>query len=146
MRSILALTALLAVPFLGSATDPTAPDPVNMAGIRQSEARDFLNQLQDALRRDDRKAVAGMVSFPVLVHGSEIADADTFLGDYERIMTPALRELVLGFAPEDLWANYSGVMIGNGAVWFAGICRDADCSAHDVRIITINGVTPTEED
>lgn len=39
---------------------------------------------------------------------------------------------------ERLFANYKGVMIGNGEVWFSAVCRDTECAKYDLRIITVN--------
>ena len=55
-------------------------------------------------------------------------------------MTSELKSVILEQTAEELFNNYSGLRIGLGAIWFAGICRDGECTSYDVRIITINGV------
>jgi hypothetical protein len=72
-----------------------------MVAASGAQARDlhaFLSQLQRASQSDDRKAVAGMVRYPVTISIGglrvPIPDAATFLNRYDDIFNPALREQI----------------------------------------------------
>jgi hypothetical protein len=58
---------------------------------------------------------------------------------YRSIICKPVREVILAQKFDALFANYNGFMIGNGGVWFSGVCQDAGCHAHRIRIIAIDG-------
>ncbi|HVW76076.1 MAG TPA: hypothetical protein VHB45_00585 [Alloacidobacterium sp.] len=100
------------------------------------KARAFLADLQAAMRHDDRKKIADMVSFPVNViyEGKRvrIRNRQTFLARYDRIFTAHLRKAILDQSAHCLFGNANGEMIGNGEVWFS------ELGDGSVKIITLN--------
>jgi|HigsolmetaAR201D_1030396.scaffolds.fasta_scaffold00149_24 hypothetical protein len=98
---------------------------------------EFFEKLQKAVQADDRQAVASMVEYPFAAHVNgkavKIRDAKHFVDDYTKIITPKVKEAILGQRYADLFANWQGVMIGDGEVWFSGID-----DKNTVRIIAIN--------
>lgn len=99
--------------------------------------RTFLEQLQRAVAADDKQAVAAMIDYPFAarINGKavKIRDPKHFVADYDKVITPKIREAVAKQRYEDLFANWQGVMIGDGEIWFSGI---GDGST--VKIIAIN--------
>lgn len=118
-------------------------DRINMAGIRDSETREFLARFQSAVRDGDRQAVARLLRFPVLAAvGTDLRsmDAQEFLSNYDRILTPDVVEAALEAEFEDLIINSHGVGLPLGVVWFSGQCSDPECDEYTIRVITINGL------
>ncbi len=86
------------------------------------KARAFLAGLKAAVQGADKDKVAAMVQYPLRVNlekGSRtVRTRSEFVKDYDRLVTPTVRKAIETQAPECLFANYQGVMIGNGQVWF----------------------------
>jgi len=99
--------------------------------------RAFFAQLQKAVAADDRQAVAAMVEYPIEAtiggRNVKIRDAKHFVTNYGKVITPKVKDAVIRQRYEDLFANWQGVMIGDGEVWFSGID-----GKNTVKIITIN--------
>lgn len=87
--------------------------------------RHFLETLQKAVAADDRKAVAAMIDYPFQARindkATKLRDSAHFITDYEKIMTPKVKQAVAKQTYATLFANWQGVMIGDGEVWFSGI-------------------------
>lgn len=97
--------------------------------------------LQQAVASDDRAAVAALVRYPLSVEidGSkhEIADAAAFQRDYERIVTAPVARAIASQSFDTVFANWQGVMIGNGQVWLNGKCLDPACGRSEVKVVAI---------
>jgi hypothetical protein len=141
-----ALWVAIALLLASSASAESEVDRFAVAGITEAEARSMLEALQDALRSDDHEKVAGLVEYPLRVNSSGahtlISDRGRLLSDFASIFTSEVRQKVLAQQFDELFVNWRGVMVGNGAVWFSGIC-DPDsptgtCKNARVRIIAIN--------
>lgn len=99
--------------------------------------RQFLDSLKKAVAEDDRAQVAAMVAYPfhVRIDGKVVTlrDQAGFVTDYDRIVTPKVKQAIAGQSYATLFANDQGVMIGDGEVWFSGVGSNAV-----VRITAIN--------
>ncbi|MFM0644255.1 hypothetical protein PQR14_07970 [Paraburkholderia bryophila] len=104
--------------------------------------RQFFDQLQQAVARADKPAVAGMVKYPITValHGKKVTlrTKRDLVAHYDAIFTPKLVDLVAHQTYATLFSRDQGVMIGGGEIWFSGICRDKTCKDVSVKIITLN--------
>jgi hypothetical protein len=109
----------------------------------------FLASLQDAIRAENPNQVAVLVKFPLRVgHPSKpsarplravkVRNAAELVRRYSEIFTPEVRAAVLAQSPDTLFRNWQGAMVGNGKLWFTGVCLDSTCSRHPVRVISIN--------
>lgn len=100
-----------------------------------------IRQLQQAVTANDTAAVAALVNYPfVTVRDGEslkVADADAFVREYDRIMTPPIAEAIKRQNYSQLMVNYKGVMFGNGEAWVNGICKDDACKDVDVRVVAL---------
>ena len=100
-----------------------------------------IRQLQRAVAANDTAAVAALVNYPfVTVRDGEslrVADAEAFVREYDRIMTPPIAEAIKRQKYSQLMVNYKGVMFGNGEAWVNGICRDNACKDVDVRVVAL---------
>lgn len=103
----------------------------------------FLSRLQAATRRNDRRAMVGLVGFPLRVNeggGSRTyRDAKSVERDFDRIFTAEVRRAIAAQHADRLFVRDLGAMIGNGEVWFDQTCIDAACSKPgQVRITAVN--------
>jgi hypothetical protein len=132
------LSLLLPLLLVTSAV-PSAPDWV----LQDRSYEIFLTRLQDAVRSDDRKAVLGLIDYPLRVNsdgGTRLyPDARAVARDYDRIFTPEVRRAVLEQRFDRLFGRDQGVMIGNGEIWFDHSCTNAECTQPGpVRITAVN--------
>lgn len=99
-------------------------------------ARAFLASLKVALGGGDKQKVAAMVQYPLRANVDKthrlIRDSAEFVKDYNRLFTPAVVKAVERQQPECLFANWQGVMIGHGEVWFE------EQKNRSIKIKTIN--------
>ncbi len=99
-----------------------------------------MRDLQRALRSDDRAWIAEHMSYPVRYHGrvaSVIRNRNDFVRNYAGLISDRLRGAILAQRPDDVFENWQGLMIGDGArnVW----ARDtASGEATRYEIVTIN--------
>ena len=135
------LVLSLNVAFAATATGPD--------GLDDEEVTIFLTQLQEAVRTDDAAAVAALVNLPLRVNYAvkgrrgaantvRITSNERFVRDYGRIFTANVKQAVLDQAPAKLFRNAPGVMIGDGEVWYAGVCQDKKCTRIHIGVIAVN--------
>ncbi|TQM06603.1 hypothetical protein FB548_2975 [Pseudoxanthomonas sp. 3HH-4] len=146
-KAIPAAPAQAAVVKTATPTPEVADDPaaVNQAidEVLGDHARyeAVIRQLQQAVAANDAVAVAALVDYPfsTVREGQplEVADADAFVRDYDRIMLPAIAEAITRQKYSQLMVNYKGVMFGNGEAWVNGICKDDACKDVDVRVVAL---------
>lgn len=98
---------------------------------------EFFSNLQKAFATDDKEAVAAMVYYPFIgttkTGTIQIKDAKHFVADYDKLITPEVKAAVAKQTYATLFANWQGVMIGDGTVWFSGIGDKLD-----VKITHVN--------
>jgi hypothetical protein len=142
LRALLAVALLASLPFGAAGADGTD-------GLSDSEAANFLASLQDAIRTENPNQVAVLVKFPLRVGypskqsarplpAVQVRNAAELVRRYSEIFTPEVRAAVLAQSPDTLFRNWQGAMVGNGELWFTGVCLDSTCSRHRVRVISIN--------
>jgi hypothetical protein len=113
---------------------------VDILGAKTAaSARAFLTQLQAAVQSNNKEQIAEMISYPLLgLHSrkrTHVQKKQTFLANYEEILTPPVRDAILHQTAQCLFGNSTGAMIGNGEVWFREQAPD------QWKIITINEST-----
>jgi hypothetical protein len=88
----------------------------------EPKANAFLASLKAAVKAQDKRKVAGMARYPLLVNLSkshkQIRTAAQLIAGYDRLFTSSIREAIEEQTSACLFANWQGVMIGNGEVWF----------------------------
>jgi hypothetical protein len=135
----------LVMALLPGGASATSPD-----GLTDAEAAQFVLVLQEAVRADAPRAVAALIAFPLRVNGakgpSRIPNADVFVRRYRTIFTDSVRTAVLAQTLAQVFRNWRGGMIGNGELWFAGVCANAHalgqpggaCPRSRVAVIAVN--------
>lgn len=91
-------------------------------GVTQEQAAEWLGEFTNALRTNDRQWVAEHVGYPCIlsVDNKEIRldDAGDLLLHYDNIFTAEFVEQIHHWAEDGLWANWQGLALGNGNIWF----------------------------
>ena len=135
--SVAALMALAAPP--PATADPVAEMNTTLDTLFGDHARyrAFFDALKKAVAEGDKAGVAAMVDYPFQVRiggkSKKIRDAAHFVADYDKIFTPKVKQALAAQTYETLFANWQGVMIGDGEIWFSGVG-----DANVVKITAIN--------
>ena len=109
-----------------------------LTGLTDAKVETFFLKLQHAVDTHDVKRIATMISYPPVVNGkATVLSSDYFKKHYNDIFTKNVVAAVRRQKYGSLFGNDQGVMIGNGELWFSGVCRDASCNDPHVRIVAI---------
>ncbi|MFF2887980.1 hypothetical protein [Paenibacillus sp. NPDC057967] len=99
-------------------------NPYEVAGIKSAaELEYFLTKLQDDVRKGNKFEVAGSMTYPLKVNSKgktvEITSKRDFISKYDKIMTANVKEKLLTqkIEADQLFVNWKGVMVGDGALW-----------------------------
>ncbi|AFC86929.1 hypothetical protein [Frateuria aurantia] len=155
LSSLLVLTAGMLDPLLAAAATPgPAESQVDQTMDRRldqlfgnhQDYRDFFQHFQAAVLAGDKAKVAAAMHYPITVHmeGKQwtLYKPSEFTDVYAHVFTPSLIEMVRRQRYADLFANDQGVMLGQGAIWFSGICEDAECEKMPIRVVVLNLKAP----
>ena len=104
----------------------------------------FFTQFQEAVKNNNPTEVSKYINYPLHEGDSILAkDKSEFIKKYHAIFTTEVRTAVLNQQYKNIFANYQGIMFGNGQVWFADVCGKSSTVDHckkgqDVRVIAVN--------
>jgi len=158
LNTVIATPVISSTPSLTPGPSPTATNtPTNqelldaldertrsLFGRPASEVIDFLLAIQDSLRTGDKEKLASLVYYPITIYGFEqnqdkvIQNAEEFITNYEKIVTPEWKAIILAQEPARLFTNWQGVMVSRGELWFTAVCIDQSCQDSKLYIVTIN--------
>lgn len=100
--------------------------------------RQFFEKLQAAVSADDKRTVASMIEYPFQARiggkAVKLRDAEHFIADYDKVLTPAIKQTITAQPYDTLFVNWQGVSIGDGELWFSGIGGN-----RIIKITAING-------
>jgi hypothetical protein len=104
--------------------------------------RNFFRELQSAVAANARERVAALVSYPLKthIHGHvvHLRNPQQFLAQYEVLLSAKTQDVLAHQSFNSLFANSQGVMIGNGQIWFSGVCKDELCKTRTIKITAFN--------
>ncbi len=80
-------------------------------------------KFQTAVVQGDRNAVAGQLRYPIKVNVRKdrlrtIRTKEQLIAQYDNIFTQGYRDAIAKAIPKNMFVKYSGIMLGNGEVWF----------------------------
>lgn len=131
----LVFTGILAAASTADAATDQCPAPdtgsqstsLDMAGIETpAAAMAFIGKLQNALKDDDKQAIAAVIRYPLNVYDNgkvkeTYANAESVVKGFSGLFTPAVRQAIRCTKSEADWfVNDQGLMLGNGEVWIDG--------------------------
>jgi hypothetical protein len=134
---------LLLVAALLLAPAAAADEHFAAAGISDAEASDFLRRLQSAVTVRNIPAIASVIQFPLMVNGKPgPGSRDEFSQQFDAIFTTKVRAAILTQRVDTLFANWHGIMIGRGTVWFSALCDQGGpenaCPNRRILIVSVN--------
>ncbi|MEJ8306209.1 hypothetical protein [Saccharibacillus sacchari] len=96
---------------------------LEVAGIDDpKEFHEFFFNLQQAVAKNDKKTVASMMNYPLNVNTNgktyKFRTSARFIAKYDSIMTPEIKRTLAYALEDELFANWKGVMLGDGQMWF----------------------------
>jgi hypothetical protein len=127
-------------------TSPGGNDAIaerlQVAGLETKAAAQFLSALKGLAAKGDRAGVCALASYPLAVNSVKahelVLNQAQCQSGYDQIFTPSVIGALDKQQFADLQATSTGVMIGDGAVWFAGICADTQCQHSAIKVSAIN--------
>ena len=137
---LLVASTLLTTQVPGRAQEePLAARLQRVTGVEAAAAETFLDTLRRHVGQNDRTAVCRLLSYPLPQPGGPIVDAAACEARYDQIFTTAVRKAIGRQQFSELFVNQTGIMIGNGELWFAPRCPAGACPAPALRVIAVNG-------
>jgi hypothetical protein len=102
---------------------------------------EFFLSIKDAVEIGDKQWLADQIAYPLCCSpgpgGSKVNSKADFLKHYDFIFNDHVRAAIAGYAPQDLFKNDQGLMVGDGELWFAPL-QPKGAAASSLYIITIN--------
>ena len=110
----------------------------------------FFQELKGSVVRGDKRAIAGLLHYPLDVFDGRrrtvVRSPAQFRKRYHEIFNENVIQAVKSQEPDALFANWQGVKVGSGQVWFSGICagkdQDKPCASMAIKVITVNTKAP----
>jgi hypothetical protein len=117
-------------------------DRLKVAGLQVEEVTSFFSSLKSRAADGNRSGVCELAAYPLSVHSKKgeqkIPNLPACQAKYDQIFTSQVLAAIAKQSFEQLFANWRGVMIGDGELWFSGVCDDRQCLRKTIRIISVN--------
>jgi len=145
MKHIAIAITLLMVLFTAALSRQQDEGRFAVAGLKEREVEIFFNSFKDAIAKDDKRKVAGMVSYPIKVYlrsnrTVKIANSTRFIKFYDQIFDQKFKDLIEETESKDLWAKSSGVATPRGEIWINGIIKNPKFEdEYVIKITALNG-------
>ncbi len=111
---------------------------VMQSGMSKEEAAAFVSTFLEAVKADNREAVAGMIRYPRQVKTpageAQVAGAEEFLTYYDDIFTQDFRKKLEETPATDLFCKDGLIGLGDGSVWFYPATVEDDMSVTSVNV------------
>ena len=108
------------------------------SGMSKEEAAAFVSTFLEAVKADNREAVAGMIRYPRQVKTpageAQVAGAEEFLTYYDDIFTQDFRKKLEETPATDLFCKDGLIGLGDGSVWFYPATVEDDMSVTSVNV------------
>ena len=125
------------------AGDKAVDDAIDTLLGDHARYQEVINAYQKAVAQRDKEAVAALIDYPFSASTdgkrTSIKNAAGFVENYDKIVTPAIADVIKAQKYSELMVNGKGVMFGSGETWINGICKkgSADCSEFEVKVVAI---------
>jgi hypothetical protein len=146
MKTLLGLVAAIVVvlgvdsPAMAQTVEETNARLDQVFGEHESFGEVF-DILFRAVEAGDAATVASLAKYPLRVATNgeeyEIDSEQTFIDNYDTIITPSIKDVIVSQDFALLFVNQDGVMYGDGDVWISPICIDDACERSRWLIVTV---------
>jgi hypothetical protein len=97
--------------------DDSVEPRIVVAGVKPEEVRTFIRKLQAGVAGSDSNAICSMAAYPLITRvPGRVRSADNCRRNYSRIFNLRVINAIKSQKFASLFANYKGVMVGNGEV------------------------------
>jgi len=106
--------------------------------ISSSEVQSFVEEVQDDIANEDWSSLAPKISYPIEIGSKNFETADEF-SDYNigSLLSDDFKTSIAQTDCSNLFANYEGVMLGNGEIWITEFLNE-DMSSQGLKVYVIN--------
>ena len=98
---------------------------LDVAGIKEQDARVFYEQMKNAVLSGKKETVAGFVHFPIGANiggkHQAINNSKEFMNHYDEIINSQIKDILMKTKFEDLKPNFRGLFVGDGQIIFGGV-------------------------
>ncbi|MFX3636489.1 MAG: hypothetical protein ACE3L7_21255 [Candidatus Pristimantibacillus sp.] len=127
------------------ATEDTSPvvegNPFEVAGITDPAAfLEMFKTVKETVAADDKEKLAEYVLYPLAVNGPKplsIENKEQLIEQYDSIFTASVKEALANQNEDDLFVNYKGVMVGNGAIWFGVEANEGEKEKYGIIAVNL---------
>ncbi len=119
----------------GSDSDDADYYSVSTSKTKQ-EVEAFAEAVKTSMLNDDWLAISKMTAYPITIKGVEYIDEES-LANTDLTLSEEYKKALEAASYENLFANWKGIMIGDGEVWL-GEVLDKDLQSEGLKIIAIN--------
>jgi hypothetical protein len=150
LKRLFSLCLFIASLISGFAGEAVAVDISTNEGIEQrldhlfgehQSYKKFFFQLKKAVLTHQRQQVSESIEYPITIYGDEqkyvIQSKAEFLTLYDSVFSANMLDVIRKQEFKDLFAKWSGVMIGQGEIWFHGRCSDPECKKVRIQIKSV---------
>lgn len=85
------------------------------------DVEDYVSKIQNYVVNDNKELLAEQVQYPITVKinskATKIQNKDDFISKYDEILYPDYKKVIINAFTKYLFANYQGIMLGNGEMW-----------------------------
>jgi hypothetical protein len=118
-------------------------DRLKEAGLKEEDVKPFFAVIQKAVKQNDVTTLSKTIKYPIKLidpkgNKIDVPGSKEFLANYPKFATPNWKNAVMRQKYEQLFANWQGVMIGRGEIWFTGVCGNESCSKYELKITGMN--------
>ena len=93
---------------------------------------DAFEAITSAMAESNAQTLAAFAEYPLLVHNGDntynVKSPDEFVDNIDDYVTDETQQIIANQNYDQLFVNGDGVMFGDGALWMARACDNADCS------------------
>jgi hypothetical protein len=105
--------------------------------ISSDEVRSFVEGVQDDIVNEDWSSLAPKISYPIDIGSKTFETADEFVAfDIGNLLSDDFKNSIAQTDCSDLFANYEGVMMGDGDIWITEILNE-DMSSQGLKVYVL---------
>ncbi len=103
------------------------------------EVEDFARKVKEQILLGDFQGLSKEIAYPVTIDGVVYQNEEAFLeADFVGNRNQALLAELEAESCEGMFADWEGIMLGNGCVWIGEVMKD-DLTSQGLRVIKLNG-------
>lgn len=97
----------------------------------KQEVEEFAESMKAAILNEDWAAVSEMATYPITIQGVEYVNEES-LAHADIVLSEEYKEALETASCNNLFANWQGIMLGNGEVWIGEVLDEG------LKVIAIN--------